>query len=78
MIRAWLERRRDKRKAADHKRGYSYAAGELLQSDGAAQERLEAETDAACHYGVFGAFDSGIDHALRDWRILHAAQNPDR
>lgn len=77
MIRHWFEPharklRAERKKRAEHERGYAYAAGELLHSDGAAQERLEYEVDASYHYSNTTEFDHGITHALNDWRKLHA------
>lgn len=74
MIRHWFEphARKLRRQRADYERGYRYASGELLQSKGAAQERLDYEIDTAWSTDTYGDFDRGISNALRDWRWLHA------
>lgn len=70
----WLNRKwkawRDSRKAELNRRGYDYAAGQLLIHKGDQQtiERLEAES-----FGTFdfNEFDRGIQDALLDWRQQH-------
>lgn len=61
LIANWKARRA----AALFNRGFDYAAGQLLR--GRKPEELEHEADNPFERN---AFDAGMQHALRGWRIL--------
>ena len=70
----WLKRKwqkwRDARNAELRRRGYDYAAGQLLSHKGnqSTIERLESEASGTFD---FNDFDQGIWDALFDWTRLH-------
>lgn len=69
MIRAWLQKIDDSRRAKEFDRGFNYAAGRLLH--GADSEALAVECDSKAM--EFTAFDEGITSAIEMWesRVVH-------
>lgn len=64
---AWISEWFERRQKAPWKRGYSFAAGELLRS---AQTIYELEMLSDNPWEYHHAFDSGMSQACADWRKL--------
>lgn len=60
----WRSRRADKRAQADYRRGWDWAAGELLM--GTPARVIEMQTDVDFR----SAFDYGADAAVQQWYAL--------
>ena len=70
MIKNWLAKRKQAKYNKQHKRGFDYAACELLlKGSPETVTRLEQEADSGRAYtwGEDTGFDDGIDFAIACW-----------
>lgn len=65
----WLETWRKRRERDAFERGYNYAAGELLRSNGHAGKALHRSAEHGMEFGPT-PFDAGIREALDDWAAV--------
>lgn len=65
----WLRERRDRRDREEEQDGFDYAAGRLLESNGAEGDTLLTHADCG---DIFGrtTFDDGVKRAVHLWRKL--------
>lgn len=61
---------RKRRAMAYQRRGYDYAAGELLRTKGDDDVIIYLEDMVTYGFGGIHPFDKGVIQALRDWREL--------
>ena len=63
-MKRWWNKWRKHRRQVRFWRGFNYAAGKLLMTNGAAREELEQYMELMRHFGDYDSFDAGVKRAI--------------
>lgn len=65
---SWLSWLTERTRRSRFNRGYDYAAGQLLTSNGNAETELRNQVESANVFHDSDQFDAGIQRALQHWQ----------